>query len=233
MSNENLLIVFLKAPRASFVKTRIAKTLGPENASIIYRALADDLLANLIPEKGFEIIVMFWPPDGSKEIEQWLENKFKLQVQAEGNLGKKISSAFSDALNKNYKNVIIIGSDLPYLNAEDIHGAFNDLETTDLLLGPSSDGGYYLIGLKKPCPPLFEDINWSTPQVLPQTLSRAKKAGLSFKLLPEKRDIDNYEDLVFLENFIENTRNQRNLPNTHSTLKKLLKTNSFNFLLNL
>jgi rSAM/selenodomain-associated transferase 1 len=226
MNSENLLVIFLKAPRAGFVKTRIAKILGAENASIIYRALADDLLANLTPEKGFKILVMFWPPDGRKEIEQWLENKFKLQVQAKGNLGEKISGAFSEAFNKNYQNVILIGSDLPYLKNEDLQVAFNDLETTDLLLGPSSDGGYYLIGLKKPCPPLFEDINWSTPQVLPQTLSRAKKAGFSFKLLPEKRDIDNYEDLVFLENFIENTRNQRNLPNTHSILKKLLKTNS-------
>jgi len=232
MSSENLLIIFLKAPRAGFVKTRIAKTLGAENASTIYRALADDLLTNLEPGKNFKILVMFWPPDGQEEIEQWLGKKFEFMAQTGGGLGKKISGAFFEAFNKNYQNVILIGSDLPYLKNGDLLGAFNDLETTDLLLGPASDGGYYLIGLKKTCPPLFEDINWSTRQVLSQTLSRAKKAGLSFKLLPEKRDIDNFEDLVFLQNFIQNTQSQKNLPNTHSILKKLLKTNSSNFLLN-
>ena len=104
MSSENLLIIFLKAPRAGFVKTRIANTLGAENASIIYRALADDLLENLTPEKDFEILIMFWPQDGRREIEQWLGKKFKLQVQTGGDLGKKISGAFSEAFKKSFKN---------------------------------------------------------------------------------------------------------------------------------
>jgi len=130
--------------------------------------------------------------------------------------------AFSKAFKSDYQNVIIIGSDLPYLTHDFIRKAFNDLQTVDLILGPTSDGGYYLIGLKKSYPVLFEKIPWSTTRVLKQTIICSEKIGISHKLLQELRDIDNYEDLKFLENLIETTNIQNNLPNTYSVLKKIL-----------
>lgn len=222
MNSRNLLMVFLKAPRPGCVKTRIAKTLGGENASIIYRALVEDLLTNLATGQDFEILIMFWPPESYSEISQWLQAKFKLEVQIEGDLGARMLDAFTKAFNKDYKNVILIGSDLPYLTHDFIREAFNALQAVDLILGPSADGGYYLIGLKKPDPALFEKISWSTSLVLKQTVNRAEKAGISCKLLQELRDIDNYEDLKFLENLIEITDIQNNLPKTYSVLKKIL-----------
>jgi rSAM/selenodomain-associated transferase 1 len=177
---------------------------------------------NLMTGKDFEILIMFWPPDSYSEIRQWLQPEFQLEVQIEGDLGARMLDAFSKAFKKNYQNVIIIGSDLPNLTHNFILEAFNDLQTVDLLLGPSSDGGYYLIGLKKPYPVLFEEISWSTSRVLEKTIAHSENAGISFKLLQELRDIDTYEDLKFLENLIETTDIHTDLSHTYSVLKKII-----------
>jgi rSAM/selenodomain-associated transferase 1 len=224
-SNDNLLIIFIKAPRAGYVKTRIAKTIGAENAAAVYRALVLDLLENLSPAQNFDIQLMVWPPDGRDEIQDWLSVKYPIRVQAEGDLGEKMRNAFMNGFHQGYKKIIIIGSDLPVLTSQHISTAFQELQRVDLIVGPSTDGGYYLIGLNKPFPGLFKKISWSTSQVLHQTLNRAEKSSMTVQLLKEMRDVDDFQDLKFLLNNQQNTILLPTLSRTIAVLEKIINRN--------
>ena len=125
--------------------------------------------------------------------DEWQLADFQKFVQTGNDLGERMKNAFTDAL-AIYEKAIIVGSDCTTLHAHHIQTAFQALDSCDLVLGPSSDGGYYLLGMKQLLPTLFEDIPWSTTQVLPITMERIKEADKSFFLLPELTDIDYWED---------------------------------------
>ena len=113
-----------------------------------------------------------------------------------------MKNAFSDLFDQGYSKVLIIGTDCPELSPEIIIAAFDSLNTHDIVIGPARDGGYYLLGMKKLCPDLFNNISWSTDQVLQQTLRACVDSGLSNRLLDELSDIDNEEDLIALKPLI-------------------------------
>jgi rSAM/selenodomain-associated transferase 1 len=116
--------------------------------------------------------------------------------QAGDNLGERLSRAFDELLGGPDDRAVAIGADCPELEAGVIREAFVALEACDLVLGPASDGGYFLIGLRRPVPALFEDIAWGSDRVLEQTLERAKGAGLKTALLGGLADLDTPDDLV-------------------------------------
>lgn len=189
---DSKLVVFLKAPRAGVVKTRLAGAIGAEQACLAYRELVEGLVRNL---KGLEDVELrFTPDDAESEIRQWREGNWRARPQGEGDLGGRLESAFASSFAEGAERVVVIGSDCPDVTRADIAAAWNALERHDLVLGPASDGGYWLIGLRCLHRELFEDIPWSRTTVLEETLGRARCAGLSVFLLRELSDVDTEED---------------------------------------
>jgi len=113
-------------------------------------------------------------------------------------LGERMNHAMTTALQQGYRKVLIIGTDLPTFSAHTCSLASHALNSHDVVLGPTSDGGYYLIGMTHPIPELFSGISWSTPSVLSQSLHKAGQMGISVAQLPRYHDLDTIEDLQFL-----------------------------------
>jgi rSAM/selenodomain-associated transferase 1 len=221
-NNRNLLIIFVKAPRLGAVKTRLAKQIGTKNAQQLYCALVEDLLQNIIGPDTFDISISVWPQDAESEVRDWLNWTGQLSIQAGDSLGDKLQHAFETGFARGYERIIIIGSDLPELSHSTIMLGFKQLGRYPLVLGPAQDGGYYLIGLTKLNTGLFIDINWSTSEVLNKTFENAKRAGLAYFLLPEMRDIDEYDDIQIKWRELKYMKN-KNLPRTRKALQSIFK----------
>jgi len=185
---EPRIIIFVKAPRLGFVKTRLAATIGNEAARAAHCQLTENVLANLAPLPHLEI--RFTPDDAEKEITQWLRNDWTAHPQGNGDLGNRMHHAFTEVNSP----AIIIGSDCPQVELSDFITAAKALQTHDAVIGPATDGGYWLIGLNAPCSALFEGIEWSTDEVLQSTLAKADETGLSVQLLRELEDVDTGAD---------------------------------------
>lgn len=185
--SKDCLVIFLKNPKLGNVKTRIAATLGDQKALDIYLELLDTTIINTADE-DYETLLFF-----SENVDDLSQYPYERRLQVSGDLGNKLKSAFDEVLNTMDK-CLIIGSDCPYMNNEIILEAFQSLQDHDLVLGPTPDGGYYLIGLKQNEKSLFEDISWSTDSVFAQTISAAKNAKLSTYLLPILTDVDHASD---------------------------------------
>ena len=181
------LIIFLKAPRPGFVKTRLAADLGNAAACQAYRQMTEITLTKLPPLPHVKL--RYTPDDALAEIQPWLRENWTAQPQGTGDLGQRMHRAF-----ENNSPAILIGTDCPTIEPTDLTKAAEALQTHDLVLGPAADGGYWLIGLRSPRPALFEGIEWSTGMVFETTLAKAKAAGFSVRLLRELRDVDSAAD---------------------------------------
>ena len=192
MTEENLLLIFIKNPEPGKVKTRLAATVGPEKAYQIYLKLL-----SLTIDTAMEVDAdrQVWYSSYIDSEDSISETDFKKRKQVGKNLGAKMLHAFKSGFKEGYDNIVIIGSDCPDVNPVLLEQAFNELSEYDLVIGPSADGGYYLLGMNKLQPELFRDIDWSTERVLKQTLEKAKSISLSVASLPELNDIDTIEDL--------------------------------------
>lgn len=201
----NALVVMAKAPFAGQVKTRLVPPLTPEGAAELDRALLLDLLQNLKSFKAADLFVAFTPVDASRWFENTLPTKFAFFPQRGENLGQRMHHVFEDLSAKGYVNIVVIGSDLPVMPHQFFEEAFSRLQESEKLvvLGPSRDGGYYLIGMNRPIPELFQDIPWSSNRVLSMTLRRFTHLGLTPYFLPSWFDIDTIEDLYLLYEQLE------------------------------
>ena len=189
------LAVMCKQPQHGRVKTRIAAELGDAVATELYRCALADTLA-LASSIGHVAHVLSYAPP-TLECRRYFEQtapSFSLIPQQGATLGDRISGALAELLTI-YSPVVLIGSDSPDLPADAIRHAFEALRRTDCVLGPATDGGYYLVGLNAMCLTLFERIDWSTALVCQQTLERAVEAGLQAFSLPIWHDLDTVEDL--------------------------------------
>jgi rSAM/selenodomain-associated transferase 1 len=182
------LIIFVKAPRAGLVKTRLAQALGPVGACAAYQIMVATLLRRLDRLPGVEL--RYSPDDSLAEIQTWLRPSWTARPQGPGDLGQRLQRAFVDAFAAGARSVAIIGSDCPEISPQDIAAAGSALGECDAVLGPATDGGYWLIGLRKFHAELFRDIPWSTASVLRDTLHRAQQAGLCTHLLRTLSDLD-------------------------------------------
>lgn len=185
-------IVFVKAPRPGWVKTRLAADLDPEAAAAIHRVLVGRTVARLgrLPD----VELRFAPDDAGAEIKPWLRPGWRLAGQGTGDLGERLERATSAALTEGSRGAVVIGTDCPALEPEDLDEATAGLEQHDVVLGPAEDGGYWLIGLRAPQPALFRGIPWSTAEVFERTCDRARDAGLSMRSLRRLRDVDTLHD---------------------------------------
>ena len=190
MSREALLMIFIKNPVLGQVKTRLATETGDEEALRIYELLLQHTrnVTATIDTPKLIYYSDFLPDQGL-----WKGTNHQQALQPGGDLGQRMARAFQQNL-KQYEQVIIIGGDDPELQASHLTTAFEQLKTYDVVIGPASDGGYYLLGMSAFYPGLFQGIAWSTDQVRAQTLEQLVKAGLSYYLLPEHNDIDTYQD---------------------------------------
>lgn len=191
------LLYFVKYPEPGKVKTRLAKTVGDEEAARIYRSLTEENFQVLHAlENYFEICVMFDPPESETKIKAWLRGDSCRYFAQEGvDLGARLTQAFQGAFESGAAKAIAVGSDTLNLNADILRRAAEILDTKDAVLGPARDGGYYLLGLSKTEPFLFQDIPWSTPDVADITLKRMRQRKMSCALLPELEDLDEAENL--------------------------------------
>jgi rSAM/selenodomain-associated transferase 1 len=186
--NNSALIIFLRAPILGQVKTRLAASLGDKAALNIYRKLVEITLAEA-HSSHFTTYLYFYP-----EIDPSLiYSGFIAKEQYGDDLGEKMKHAFTETM-KRHDRAVIIGTDCPYINIDLIHRAFASLRQSDVVIGPASDGGYYLLGLRKIIPELFENIPWSTENVLTETVKRLEKFKLSLTTLETLDDIDYEED---------------------------------------
>ncbi len=194
MKSSNALCIFIKKPVPGFVKTRLQPQISPEDSLLLYEVMTRDLLDSLTGATGFDLFLFFWPPDEKKTIKQWLEQPYYLVPQKGENLGERMSNAFEWTCARSYRNTIVIGSDIPGLRIKTINTAFNRLQDSDLVVGPSSDGGYYLIGSERPHRSLFDKMPWSSDHVYEETINRIHKQKLSVAVLEEMDDMDTYQD---------------------------------------
>ncbi len=160
-------------------------------------------------------------------MEHWLGDHFEYFPQHGNALGDKMYNAIVEMLKQKYKKVVLVGSDIPTLDSTTIVRAFTSLDDYDLALCPSKDRGYYLIGMKKQYPTLFQDMAWSTNVVLQQTIQKARQAQLDIVQLEVKSDIDSYDEVVELWNYLKKRNMYGVYPfksKTHQVLKKLFDT---------
>jgi rSAM/selenodomain-associated transferase 1 len=189
---KELLIIFAKNPEYGKVKTRLAATIGNEQALFIYQKLIEHTIA--ITKKISADKIVYYS-DSIVEKDTWENNIYQKKLQSGTDLGERMKNAFKSSFTAGYQKVIIIGTDCFELNEEFISIAFEKMNDDDVVLGPAKDGGYYLLGMKKFYPSFFENIEWSSEKVLKQTLTTAMRLNLSVFLLPQLSDIDREPDL--------------------------------------
>ena len=196
MNSKNLLIIFTKNPELGKCKTRLAKSIGDISALEVYKKLLQQT-AKVTQDLSADKVVF----NNTEPIDQddFSSTYFSKKTQRGDDLGEKMSNAFQEAFQNNYEKIVIIGSDLYDLQTRDIDEAFLQLTHNDYVIGPAKDGGYYLLGMKKFTPEVFQEINWSTATVLKETLHILKNKKVA--LLTQKNDIDTIDDIKNIEVF--------------------------------
>jgi rSAM/selenodomain-associated transferase 1 len=191
------LILFARFPIAGKVKTRLIPALGAEGAAALHRRLVLRTLGTadaLCQSENVELEIRF--ADGnSSEMQHWLGDGRPCRPQCEGDLGQRMAGAFADSFRERSPATVIIGSDCPLLTPEILAAAFEWLKTNPVVFGPATDGGYYLIGLTRPVPELFQGVAWGTDTVLAQSLEILARNGGKPALLQPLDDLDRPEDL--------------------------------------
>lgn len=188
------LILFIKFPRPNEVKTRLAAQIGNDLAISFYRFCVDRITKEM-KKVSADCFVFVSKEDDIPAARDWLGRDMLYRSQRGTSLGEKIQNAFKE-IQKDYSKVILLGSDIPDLSSQILNKGFENLEENDVTIGPCPDGGYYLVGLKKPSPQIFDDINWSTDQVFEQTLHKMRTLGLTYSQLPLLSDVDTRDDLI-------------------------------------
>lgn len=197
------LICFLKYPEPGHVKTRLAAELGSIGAANLYRSLAERVITEVYPlSESYQLIICFDPKHNEDQFISWLGDQWTYWPQEGYDLGSRMANAIAQALEEGFDQVMLLGSDCIELSESFIEEAFEALNKNRAVIGPSSDGGYYLLALSHMDDFLFDDMAWSTDQVLPTTIDRLEAREYSYHLLEEKIDIDTQDDLVKLREIL-------------------------------
>lgn len=185
-------LLFAKAPRPGYVKTRLAREVGPERAAAIYRDLGNRVLRQIAPVSA--LTVWYDPPDALSDMRAWLGPR-AFRAQPAGDLGDRMAFGFDEHFRlRPGRPAVAIGADAPEVDAGTIRRAADALDARDVVLGPAADGGYYLIGLARPRRAVFRGIPWGTGRVFEATRAACGAAGIEPAVLPTLRDVDTAED---------------------------------------
>ena len=194
---KDLLVIFAREPVPGRVKTRLAKDVGIAAAAALYDLMLRHVVKSVISTQ-YDIIICKTPESGGACFESMVPGAV-VRDQPKGDLGEKMSGVFRAEFTSGYKKICIIGTDCPGISSSDILLAFELLGNFQLVLGPSCDGGYYLIGLSVFHPELFDGIVWGTDEVLSGTLGIAQSLGIDYGCLAVRADID---EIAGIERYI-------------------------------
>lgn len=188
------IVVLARAPELGRVKTRLARELGEAAALAAHRELGAWAFAAASGLADCEIVVSYTPPDREALVRAWLGGARGYEPQVDGDLGGRMLAAITNRCAVGAGKVLMIGTDCPELGADLLETAFGKLDRADAVLGPAADGGYYLVGMTRPIPELFQGVPWSTPATLSVTLEHAAAARVRVALLEQRRDVDTAAD---------------------------------------
>ncbi|HBC05868.1 MAG TPA: glycosyltransferase [Aequorivita sp.] len=195
-SSKKALIIFTRNPELGKVKTRLAKTVGNDSALEIYKFLLKhtvEISENLNVDK-----FVFYSENIYRD-DIWNEGNFRKKLQTGNDLGERMNNAFSEIFGMGYEKAIIIGSDMFDLSQNDLEIAFDALQTNQFVIGPATDGGYYLLGMKEPNSEIFQNKNWGGNTVLEATLENLKTEKYIF--LEARNDVDYFDDIKEIDAF--------------------------------
>lgn len=199
MISNNHLIIFVKNPELGKVKTRLAQTIGEENALYIYKLLIEHTYQITLPiavEKHVYYSAYI------ENTDQFNDIVYSKNIQKGNDLGERMANAIKNSLGNWASKIVLIGSDCYELNSGIIEKAFIMLDKNDVVIGPANDGGYYLIGMKNMHDKIFKNKEWSSENVLLDTIIDCNELELTHYLLPTLNDVDREEDLGELKNFL-------------------------------
>lgn len=181
------LVLFTRYPVPGSAKTRLIPALGADGAAAVHMQLTERTV-EILKQISQPIEIQYSGGDANT-IARWLGSDLSYVPQVEGDLTSRLLAAMDPA------PVIFLGSDTPDLSAHHVNAAVNALQKSDVVIGPADDGGYYLIGLAKPYPFLFQNMRWSTEHVMPDTLDLLRQHDIGFEILETLHDCDRPEDL--------------------------------------
>lgn len=194
----NTLLVVAKQPSPGKTKTRLCPPLNGQQAADLYECFLRDTLDIMRQVPNTQRVIGYLSENG-REYFQALAPEMELMGQVGESLGERLANLLSAALTNGAEKAVVMDSDSPTLPPHYLAMAFEQLDRADVVVGPTEDGGYYLIGMKRPIPHLLRDVQMSTPHVLRDTLELAQKSGVSVALLPTWYDVDRQADLERLQ----------------------------------
>ncbi|MFN4258766.1 MAG: TIGR04282 family arsenosugar biosynthesis glycosyltransferase [Gemmataceae bacterium] len=197
MERQQVLGIFAKWPEAGHVKTRLAAATSAAWAAEVARAFLLDTLERMAGLDARRVLV-FTPPSAARQLAP-LASCYELIPQVDGSLGQRMASFLARQLQDGTREVVLIGADSPTLPVAYVRQAFAALAQADVVLGPSTDGGYYLLGCRERVPPIFDGISWSGPTVLWETITRLSSPEWRLALLPPWYDVDTLDDWHMLQ----------------------------------
>jgi rSAM/selenodomain-associated transferase 1 len=215
----NQLGLFAKFWQPGTVKTRLAADIGEQTACELYRAFVFHLVERLC-DSADERSIVFSPSEREQDFRKSVPTNWKLCPQSSGDLGTRMHSFFRDQfesellLDRNDSSphkIVIIGADCPQLDPCLVQSAFDRLDKAPVVIGPSNDGGYYLIAMRGRCIDVFADIEWSTETVFERTARRLRELNVEFQTLPALTDVDDLTSLLALKSELENREFQEPL----------------------
>jgi rSAM/selenodomain-associated transferase 1 len=186
-----------KAPVPGEVKTRLVPPLTAEQAADLSRALLLDQLDHLTALRSADLYLVFAPADAAAAVKTLAPGRYQCFPQRGDDLGSRMENVLAELWRRGHRNVLLIGGDLPPVPLETLYDAFAQLSADQnrVVLGPSLDGGYYLVGMNQPVPEIFSGMTWSHDQVFNETIRRLDRLGIDCALLPEWFDVDGAADL--------------------------------------
>lgn len=208
---EQALVIMAKEPQAGKTKTRLCPPLTADQAARLYSCFLQDIIdmVRQIARTNPEITPLIaYAPETAAGYFQRVAPDFGRILQLGERLNERLQSIFDAAFEQGCRRVAAINSDSPTLPGTFLLEAFERLETADVVLGPCEDGGYYLIGLKRPHPEIILPVQMSTDRVLEETLALIERQGLAVELLPPWYDVDTAEDLARLEKELDGRRSK-------------------------
>lgn len=216
--NNQALVVMARVPEVGRVKTRLIPSIGASVVCNLYKCLLEDLFFRIKELKNIDVYVFYTPEELTGELSNLVPEGFLLLPQKGGDLGERMYNATDHLIDKGYERVTIIGSDSPDIPLDYITEAFLKLENAKedkVVVGPSTDGGYYLISVNCKTKVPFTSMEWGGPTVFDSTINKLSEAAVKYDLLPEWYDIDVEEDLKYL-------KNNKNTPKSSKFLETLL-----------
>lgn len=189
---KNSLTLFAKIPDINTVKTRLAGYMSDDERLKLYISLLNNTIVKLIDLPGVDTYICYSPQNGDSYFSKY---GLKMFPQSGGDLGIRMYHAFEYIFSKGYQKAVLIGVDIPEISEDIVTNAFCLLSNEDIVFGPALDGGYYLIGMKKPIRIVFQDIEWSTDKTLRQSIAIAESHGYTVACTNTLSDLDTPEDV--------------------------------------